>query len=261
MKPRGVEKLKDVIDEALLIRLSERIGEVYADFDRSAFVTNSSVERDNKSFFERIIQAANSLYPLLPSDFEQSCSILLSVAPPPLVSEGYGTENYDVLILSRYVSIYGLNNPRTSLAALARLTQSYSAEFDIRPFIEHHPEVTFLFLQYLARSGDFHKRRLASEGCRPRLPLANHLTSLREDPQPCINILQMLRADPIKYVQKSVANNIADILKDNPHIAYKVLSEWAMEKNSITKWIVKRALRKPLHDRDPHALALAKQLC
>jgi 3-methyladenine DNA glycosylase AlkC len=260
MKPRGVENLKDVIDEKLLIRLSNMITDVFEKFDSCHFVEDASRHIQEKSFFERIVQAANSLHVFLPDDFEESTSILLRLAAPPLLSEGYGTENYYVLILSRYISLFGLDYPQISLPALGRLTQSYTAEFDIRPFIERYPKMTFAFLQDLARSECFHQRRLASEGCRPRLPLATHLTCLKEEPQPCINILTMLRKDPIRYVQKSVANNLSDILKDNPYVVYKVFFEWVSEGNQATNWIIGQVLRKRLQEKDKSALVLYNQL-
>lgn len=260
MRPQGVEKLKDVINIPLLVRLSEKIKDSQPAFDSIFFVTNASLGIDERSFFERICQAARSLRSLLPSDFEQACSILLRATPPPVTSEGYGTENYQVLILTRYISLYGVEYPDVSLPALAKLTRSYTAEFDIRCFIERYPKKTFKFLRNLAISEDFHERRLASEGCRPRLPLANHLNNLKHNPQPCIEVISLLKKDTVKYVQKSVANNLSDILKDNPQIGYKVLSGWAMENHPITNWIIKRAIRKPAQDKDPMALGLLTKL-
>ncbi len=260
MKPKGVEKLKDVINVHILTNLSGRIQLSYPLFNSDSFITNISARGiSEKTFFERIILGAQCLHSLLPEDFETACSILLSAAPAPITTEGYGTENYDVLILTRFISLYGLEYPDVSLPGLAKLTQSYTAEFDIRPFIESYPKRTFDFLKDLATSQNFHERRLASEGCRPRLPLASHLGFLKNDPQPCIEILTLLRKDPIRYVQKSVANNLSDILKDNPKIGYKTLSEWVAESHPATNWIIKRAIRKPLQDKDPAALSLLAQ--
>ena len=58
-------------------------------------------------------------------------------------------------------------------------------------------------------------RRLASEGCRPRLPWAMALPNLKENPAPIIPILENLKNDPARFVRLSVANNLNDIAKDN----------------------------------------------
>ncbi len=260
MRPRGVQKLKDVINTSLLNHLSKEVKNNYQKFDGDSFIESASLRMYERSFFERINQAAESLYLYLPKDFQEACSILVNAAPPPVVDEGYGTENYYVLILTRYISLYGLEYLSVSLPALATLTRCYTAEFDIRPFIQKHQEKTFEFLRKIATSENFHERRLASEGCRPRLPLASHLNDLKDNPQPCIEIVSLLKTDPVKYVQKSVANNLGDILKDNPQIGYKVLFEWVTYNNPITNWIIKRAIRKPLQSKDSLALDLSKLL-
>lgn len=61
-------------------------------------------------------------------------------------------------------------------------------------------------------------RRLASEGCRPRLPWAMSLPKLKENPAPIIPIMENLKNDPSRFVRLSVANNLNDISKDNPQI-------------------------------------------
>lgn len=87
-------------------------------------------------------------------------------------------------------------------------------------------------------------RRLSSEGLRPRLPWAKKLDLLIIDPSPLIPILENLKDDSSKYVQKSVANCINDIVKDNPEIAKEMLDSWQV--NAISKerqWIIKHASR------------------
>ena len=54
-------------------------------------------------------------------------------------------------------------------------------------------------------------RRLASEGCRPRLPWAMALPAFKADPAPILPILEKLKLDPSESVRRSVANNLNDI--------------------------------------------------
>lgn len=59
-----------------------------------------------------------------------------------------------------------------------------------------------------------HLRRLASEGLRPRLPWARRLRGYQHDPRPVLAVLELLKDDPERYVQRSVANDLNDIAKD-----------------------------------------------
>ena len=71
-----------------------------------------------------------------------------------------------------------------------------------------------------------HVRRLASEGCRPRLPWAISLPPFKQNPSTILPILENLKRDPSLYVRRSVANNLNDISKDNPQITLEFASTW-----------------------------------
>ena len=100
-----------------------------------------------------------------------------------------------------------------------------------------------------------HVRRLASEGCRPRLPWSFRLEALVTDPAPVAPILENLKADPSLYVRKSVANHLNDITKDHPAWVLDRIESWPLE-NSHTAWIAKRALRTLIKNGDRRALAV-----
>ena len=86
--------------------------------------------------------------------------------------------------------------------------------------------------------------------------ILKNLKAFKINPYPCIELLQTLRNDDSKYVQKSVANHMNDISKDNPKIALKVLSKWKKENNPNTNWIIKHALRNELKKGNPEALKI-----
>jgi 3-methyladenine DNA glycosylase AlkC len=102
---------------------------------------------------------------------------------------------------------------------------------------------------------DPHVRRLASEGCRPRLPWGMALSKFKADPAPILPILIALREDSSEYVRKSVANNLNDITKDHPLLVMSIAQEW-YGSHSGTNWIVKHACRTLLKQGYPEALAL-----
>ena len=98
-------------------------------------------------------------------------------------------------------------------------------------------------------------RRLASEGCRPRLPWAMALPKFKKDPTPLLPILEHLKNDPSETVRRSVANNLNDISKDNPVIALDVCERWHGQSTETDK-IVKHACRGLLKAGDKRALAI-----
>jgi 3-methyladenine DNA glycosylase AlkC len=112
----------------------------------------------------------------------------------------------------------------------------------------------------LAWAGDpsEHVRRLASEGCRPRLPWGMGLPQYKRDPTPILPILERLRADPSDYVRRSVANNLNDISKDHPDQVLAIAGRWLGE-HAATEPLVKHACRSLLKRGDQRALALFGQ--
>ena len=106
-----------------------------------------------------------------------------------------------------------------------------------------YPEETYERLIEWARDENVHVRRLVSEGSRPRLPWAPRLSAFLQDPQPVIALLELLKDDPERYVQRSVANNLNDIGKDHSEIAVEVCRRWSVGASPGREWIIKHALR------------------
>ena len=112
-----------------------------------------------------------------------------------------------------------------------------------------------------SKSKNFHVRRLSCEGARPRLPWASKLDVFVKNPKPILPILKNLKDDSSKYVQKSVANCINDILKDNEGIGMQLLEDW--NKGNIgkeRKWIIKHAVRNLVKQENEWALNLLASL-
>jgi 3-methyladenine DNA glycosylase AlkC len=108
-----------------------------------------------------------------------------------------------------------------------------------------------------SESDNVHIRRLASEGCRPRLPWASGLPLFKADPTAILPILERLKNDDEDYVYRSVANNLNDISKDNPELVVKSAQSWMQgnpTKNRI--WLVKHACRGLLKSANSDILSL-----
>jgi 3-methyladenine DNA glycosylase AlkC len=142
---------------------------------------------------------------------------------------------------------------------IEEITKRNTGEYTIRSFIESDVQRTLSIMEKWSRNSNKHIRRLASEGGRPRLPWAKKLNRFVENPLPLIPILNNLKDDSSKYVQKSVANCLNDILKDNPEIGIQIIEDW--NKGNVTKqrqWIIKHSLRNLLKKDDEWAKEIIK---
>ena len=130
----------------------------------------------------------------------------------------------------------------------------------IAKFVEKYPERTLKVMKEWSKDSNVHVRRLSSEGVRPRLPWAQKLQMFIDNPKPILPILENLKDDPSKFVQKSVANNLNDILKDNYTIGIDTLKSWTEGATPQRKWIIKHALRNLIKQEHPRAIRLVSGL-
>lgn len=139
------------------------------------------------------------------------------------------------------------------MSSFYEITKCHTGEYAVRLFINTYPKESLKLMKTWAKDDNLHVRRLASEGLRPRLPWAQKLTLFIDKPQPVFDILELLKDDTSKFVQKSVANNINDYLKDNHEAAMKLLAKWQQGATPERKWIIKHALRNELKKGNPSA--------
>ena len=140
------------------------------------------------------------------------------------------------------------------LNALSFFTEFGSSEFAIRKFLKLNQSHTLTFFESWSKSKNHHIRRLASEGCRPRLPWGEALQNFKKNPHDILPILENLKNDESAYVRKSVANNLNDISKDNPEIILKILTKWNEE--NVDKSLIRHALRTLLKKGNKEALKI-----
>jgi 3-methyladenine DNA glycosylase AlkC len=161
--------------------------------------------------------------------------------------------------LAQFIGEHGLDHFELAMQAQYDLTQRFTAEFSIRPFIQQHADATLARLRDWTADPSEHVRRLVSEGTRPRLPWAPRLRAFMDDPSPVVELLELLRNDPSEYVRRSVANNINDIAKDHPDVAIDIARRWwpdtgCPEQDVRRRRLVRHGLRTLLKAGDRNAL-------
>lgn len=243
------ERLKDrFFSEKFIVNLGKAILKVNPDFDQSAFIGLIYNEGwEDRELKQKMNHTSKSLAATLPKDYPEALRILCEVAP--------NFQGFDAMVFPDFVENYGLEDWDISLQALAKFTKLCSSEFAIRPFLAKDPERGMDQMLKWAKEKNPHLRRLASEGCRPRLPWAMALSTFKKDPGPIIPIMETLKDDPSEYVRMSVANNLNDISKDHPDLVLDTCEQWYGQSKN-TDWIVKRACRTLLKAGNTRALLL-----
>jgi len=138
---------------------------------------------------------------------------------------------------------------------LHALTQRFTAEWAIRPFIVAHPGLAFATLQGWTRDPSAAVRRLVSEGSRPRLPWGLQLKSLIADPSPTLPLLEALMDDESDSVRKSVANHLNDIAKDHPGLVAEWVERHLPDAGPERRALLRRACRTLIKRGDARVLA------
>lgn len=238
------KKLKFWFDKELAELLSDKIQKIHLDFNQKEFVQTVDKKVQNLELKDRVEVIADQLHTNLTNSYRENIKVLLQILGPENPQEtGMFTNYYWIMPIAKYVEKYGLDNFEISVNAIAEITKRNTGEYAIRPYLEHNPEKTLDVMLGWSKDQNFHIRRLSSEGVRPRLPWAKNLKTFINDPNPILPILNNLKDDQSKYVQKSVANCLNDILKDNPEIGMKVIEEWLKSPTKERRWIIKHSLR------------------
>jgi 3-methyladenine DNA glycosylase AlkC len=240
-KPEKKFLLKDQLFNPKNVHyLAELLKNAYPKFELTKFEKEVLAKFPELELKERMVWVREKMEDQLPKDYLQTLNILLaSVKEPP--------EKWDFIFgaYPNFVAVRGCKKQllSKSLKALGEFTSLFSSEFAIRPFINKFPEETFKEMQKWATSKNNHKRRLASEGLRPKLPWAKAITfDYKRGSEP----LDKLFYDHDRYVTRSVANHLNDISKIDHLFVLEKLKAWKKSKKQNEKemqYIAQHALR------------------
>ncbi|HZL93343.1 MAG TPA: hypothetical protein VFB99_06850 [Vicinamibacterales bacterium] len=214
---------------------------------------------DELELLDRGKHIAAALGEHLPPAYPAAIDVLLrSLGPAHETDElvGVGMAPFFYLPHVLFVAERGLEHFELSLRAQYELTQRFSAESSIRPYIAREPERTFAFLRDCARDNNAHVRRLASEGTRLRLPWAMRVSWLDENPERVVELLELLKDDAASVVRRSVANNLNDLGKLHPQLLIETCAAWLDGASLERRALVEHALRSAVKRGEAGALKL-----
>ncbi len=241
-------------------RLGAAIGDADRGFDSLRFRRRVLKPFAQLTLKQRIDHIVTVLGEQLPDDYEAALEILRVALPPPLDPTLSDDDFGDFIWVTpgEYVARHGCRTDRlqASLDFLREATQRFSSESAIRPFLRDFPEPTMEFANDCAQHENYHVRRLASEGIRPRLPWALRVELPVDD---VLAVLDRLHADPTRYVTRSVANNLNDLTRYDADAVIARLRRWrraGRQQAAELDWMTRHALRSLLKEGHADALEL-----
>ncbi len=228
-------------------------------FDASKFEADVMGRLLDLELKERIQWIADVLGQHLPAELPEIAPVLRAALPPPLDPTLSDDDFGDFIFapLGEFVVAKGLDaHPDLALDLIAEITQRFSMEWAIRPFLNRWQDKTLARMVQWATQDNYHIRRLATEGTRPRLPWGEAVGLALDAPFP---ILDLLHSDPTRYVTRSVANHLNDVSKKEPDLVLDRLLDWSTQgkqSEKELKWMTNHALRGLVKAGHPDAMKM-----
>jgi len=228
--------------------LAEAVSIVYPKFRSQQFVEEALLQLPHRELKQRISLTSELCRKYLPDNYKKALGIFYDIRE-------FITESFSYIFMPDFVARYGKGHFDLSMRALKDFTRYASSELALRAFLNADLERTLKYVYQWTEDDNHHVRRLASEGTRPRLPWAIRVPKLNSNPSLTTPVLQALRVDSEKYVQKSVANHLNDISKDHPDYMLDMVAAWDAN-HDATAWIIKHATRSLIKQGHPRAMAM-----
>lgn len=239
------KKAKDYYDTNYGHFLAEKIKLVYPEFNKTKFICLIQPTIELLEFNDRQELLANALKESIALNYSDTINVFEKILGPELQgSLGMFTDGYWLWPIGKYVEKFGGKYFDVSTKFSKELTKRFTSEFCMRPIIATYPEKSMNLLLQWSKDSNKRVRRLASECIRIRLPWAKKLYVALDYFDIYFKLLTNLKDDTDKTIQKSVANNLNDLYKEDPTKFELIISNWQTEK--ITKecqWIIKHASR------------------
>lgn len=246
--------LKNHLDEKAVLCIADLVLQQDANFPAKQFIKQASAPLSSLTLKQRVNHISDALATCLSPSYQTNADLFIKLAQHWHTDhDQHNWQSYTAWPLIEYVGRYGMQHPQIALETLKHLTPLFTAEFAIRPYVEEYFDLTYSHLLAWSQEAHPHIRRLASESLRSRLPWGKHLAFLKADPEPVLTLLALLKDDPCRYVQKSVANNLNDISKDHPQRLIDLCKQWQPEATPQRRWIIRHGLRSLIKAGEPAA--------
>ncbi|MEM6372707.1 MAG: DNA alkylation repair protein [Pseudomonadota bacterium] len=239
--------------------LADEFSAALPGFDRDAFHEKALAGIADRGLMDCLDWFADCLEPYLADDFATMAD-QLEAAMPPQLDPDLRDDDFGRFIhaVPGVLAVrHGLEGHcARALDLLHAATRRFSMEFYIRPFLNRWPDETRARLAKWVRDDNYHVRRLVSEGTRPNLPWARKVNVTFAQVAPLLDVLQ---ADPARFVTRSVANHLNDVAKTDPDAVLARLAAWEADASQTPKerdWMRRHALRTLIKDGHPGAMAM-----
>ena len=259
-------ELKHLLPMTAALQLGERLKAAGVTLSLAAWHRALGADFEQLGLMDRGRRLSVVLGQFLPSDFRQAAPLLVQTMGRPMGLDTRGepvapddvASSFYHLPHSMYIAEHGLDHLPEAMQAQHALTQRFTAEFSLRPFLQAHTQATLAHLSQWASDPSAHVRRAVSEATRPRLPWAARLPDFVRDPSPVLPLLARLRDDSSSYVRRSVANHLNDIGKDHPELLTGMARQWLDDAPvpASRQALLRHALRTAIKRGDAQALAL-----
>ncbi len=251
--------LKDLLDARAVDLIAESLALAIPGFVRKDFIRQAGDGLNALELKPRAAHIATAMAAQFDADPRVAATQFIASLGPKLgATAGFGLKPFFYLPHASFIHGH-LRDWEAGIAANYALTTRFTAEFSIRPFLVREQDRTLARLAEWVADPDPHVRRLVSEGTRPRLPWAEHLSAFIADPAPVLPLLDLLVDDGDLYVRRSVANHLGDIAKDHPELAFSVCRRWLKQASPGRAWTVRHAVRHPAKHGVAAALALRRR--
>lgn len=238
-------KVKDYYNIPYLEDLARKISSVTDNFNDKKFFELTKSEIESLEFNQRQELVANALYESIDLDYVKTIESFRKILGNELRgNSGAFTGGWWLWPIGKYVEIYGDEYFKESIDFSKELTKRFTSEYCMRPLIKKYPENSFKILKEWSKYEHERVRRLSSECLRIRLPWAKKLYTVFDYFDDYFEILSNLKDDKDKYIQKSVANNLNDLYKEDKDKFYFIINSW--KKENISKeceWVIKHGSR------------------
>lgn len=192
-----MELLKDTYYSPVFYKeLAEQIKAVFPALNKQVFYKQAISGLNELELKQRIVRTAQVCQAHLPANYKKAIRILYRYG------ERLTEDSFSNIFMPEFVARYGRSDYDLSMQALRDFTHHSSSELAVRVFLIDDFKRTLKIMCAWCKDENYHVRRLASEGSRPRLPWATRVPGLIENPPPCSPYTKCIKSRQRKICTK-----------------------------------------------------------